>query len=80
VTRAVLRLHAKPRSTSTALIATTGYETAVRVLRRLQAELGEVSGFEAASDPRKGGDNASGFICETAMGAPSSVTSPMVMR
>jgi FAD/FMN-containing dehydrogenase len=47
VTRAVLRLHAKPRSTSTALIATTGYEAAVRVLRRLQAELGEVSGFEA---------------------------------
>ena len=47
VTRAVLRLHAKPRSKSTALIATTGYDAAVRVLRRLQAELGEVSGFEA---------------------------------
>jgi FAD/FMN-containing dehydrogenase len=47
VTRAVLRLHAKPRSKSTALIATTGYDSAVRVLRRLQSELGEVSGFEA---------------------------------
>ena len=47
VTRAVLRLHAKPRSKSTALIATAGYEAAVRVLRRLQSELGEVSGFEA---------------------------------
>jgi len=47
VTRAVLRLHAKPRSKSTALIATAGYDAAVRVLRRLQAELGEVSGFEA---------------------------------
>jgi FAD/FMN-containing dehydrogenase len=47
VTRAVLRLHARPRSKSTALIATTGYDAAVRVLRRLQAELGEVSGFEA---------------------------------
>ena len=47
VTRAVLRLNAKPRSKSTALIATAGYDAAVRVLRRLQAELGEVSGFEA---------------------------------
>jgi FAD/FMN-containing dehydrogenase len=47
VTRAVLRLHARPRSKSTALIATSGYEAAVRVLRRLQAELGDVSGFEA---------------------------------
>ncbi|HJT13850.1 MAG TPA: FAD-binding oxidoreductase, partial [Dongiaceae bacterium] len=47
VTRAVVRLHAKPRSKSTALIATAGYDAAVRVLRRLQAELGEVSGFEA---------------------------------
>lgn len=47
VTRAVLRLHARPRSKSTALVATSGYDAAVRVLRRLQAELGEVSGFEA---------------------------------
>lgn len=47
VTRAVLRLHARPRSKSTALIATTGYDAAVQVLRRLQAELGEISGFEA---------------------------------
>lgn len=47
VTRAVLRLHARPRSKSTALIATAGYDAAVRVLRRLQGELGEVSGFEA---------------------------------
>jgi len=47
VTRAVLRLHAKPRSKTTALIATTRYDAAVRVLRRLQAELGEVSGFES---------------------------------
>jgi FAD/FMN-containing dehydrogenase len=47
VTRAVLRLHARPRSKSTALIATPGYDAAVRVLRRLQAELGEVSGFES---------------------------------
>ena len=47
VTRAVLRLHAKPRSKSTALIAAPGYDAAVRILRRLQAELGEVSGFEA---------------------------------
>jgi FAD/FMN-containing dehydrogenase len=29
------------------LIATAGYDAAVRVLRRLHAELGEVSGFEA---------------------------------
>ena len=47
VTRAVLRLHARPRSTSTALIATPGYDAAVRVLRRLQETLGEVSAFEA---------------------------------
>jgi FAD/FMN-containing dehydrogenase len=63
VTRAVLRLHAKPRSKSTALIAAPGYDAAVRILRRLQAELGEVSGFEAmwpdfyryvTSDPETG--------------------------
>lgn len=47
VTRAVLRLHARPRSKSTALVATSGFDAAVRVLRRLQSELGEVSGFEA---------------------------------
>jgi FAD/FMN-containing dehydrogenase len=47
VTRAVLRLHAKPRSRSTALIATTGYEATVRLLRRLQETLGEISAFEA---------------------------------
>jgi FAD/FMN-containing dehydrogenase len=47
VTRAVLRLHARPLSKSTALIATSGFDAAVRVLCRLQAELGEVSGFEA---------------------------------
>jgi FAD/FMN-containing dehydrogenase len=47
VTRAVLRLHARPQSKSTALIATPGYEATVKLLRRLQASLGEVSAFEA---------------------------------
>ena len=47
VTRVVLRLHPRPRSKSTTLIATTGYEATVRVLRRLQRDLGEVSAFEA---------------------------------
>jgi FAD/FMN-containing dehydrogenase len=47
VTRIVLRLHARPRSKSTALIATTGFDAAVKVLRRLQGDLGEVSAFEA---------------------------------
>lgn len=47
VTRVVLRLHARPRSKSTALIATTGYDATVRLLRRLQTALGDVSAFEA---------------------------------
>jgi FAD/FMN-containing dehydrogenase len=47
VTRAVLRLHAKPRGKSTALVATPGYEATVKLLRRLQTALGEVSAFEA---------------------------------
>ncbi len=47
VTRAVLRLHARPQSRTTALIATTGYEATVKLLRRLQSSLGEVSAFEA---------------------------------
>lgn len=47
VTRAVLRLHALPQSKTTALIATPDYAATVKLLRRLQADLGEVSGFEA---------------------------------
>jgi len=47
VTRVVLRLHPRPQSKTTALIATAGYDTTVRLLRRLQRDLGEVSAFEA---------------------------------
>ncbi|MEZ5832618.1 MAG: FAD-binding oxidoreductase [Dongiaceae bacterium] len=47
VTRVVLRLHPTPRSKSTALIATAGYDATVRLLRRLQRDLGDVSAFEA---------------------------------
>lgn len=47
VTRAVLRLHARPQSKITALIATPGYDATVRLLRRLQGALGEISAFEA---------------------------------
>ena len=47
VTRVVLRLHALPRSKSTALIATSGYEATVKLLRRLQNALGDISAFEA---------------------------------
>ncbi|WP_119301401.1 FAD-binding oxidoreductase [Dongia deserti] len=47
VTRVVLRLYPRPRCKSTALIATSGYDATVRLLRRLQRELGEVSAFEA---------------------------------
>src|SRR5215510_14296423 len=47
VTRVVLRLHPKPRSKSTALVATSGFDATVRILRRLQGALGEVSAFEA---------------------------------
>ncbi|HEY3147182.1 MAG TPA: FAD-binding oxidoreductase [Dongiaceae bacterium] len=47
VTRVVLRLRAKPRGKSTALIATPGYDATVKLLRRLQTSLGEVSAFEA---------------------------------
>jgi len=47
VTRAVLRLHPKPRSLCTALVATDRYEQVVQLLRAAQAELGGVSAFEA---------------------------------
>jgi FAD/FMN-containing dehydrogenase len=47
VTRVVLRLHTRPRSKSTALVATTGYEATVGLLRRLQEALGEIGAFEA---------------------------------
>jgi FAD/FMN-containing dehydrogenase len=47
VTRAVLRLHPKPRSSVTALVATGRYEEVVQLLRSAQAELGGVSAFEA---------------------------------
>lgn len=47
VTRVVLRLHPQPRGKSTALVAATGFDATVRLLRRLQSALGEVSAFEA---------------------------------
>jgi FAD/FMN-containing dehydrogenase len=47
VTRVVLRLHAQPQSRITALIATPDYKATVKLLRRLQGSLGEISGFEA---------------------------------
>jgi len=47
VTRVVLRLHARPHSKSTALIATAGYDATVKLLRRLQNTLGDISAFEA---------------------------------
>lgn len=47
ITRAVLRLHSTPRVKITGLIATAGYDAAVKLLRRLQRDLGEVSAFEA---------------------------------
>ncbi len=46
ITRAVLRLHPKPRSKATALCALPSYEAVVSLLRRAQAELGAVSAFE----------------------------------
>jgi FAD/FMN-containing dehydrogenase len=47
ITRAVLHLHARPQSRTSVLIATAGYDATVKLLRRLQASLGEVSAFEA---------------------------------
>lgn len=47
VTRVVLRLHPQPQSKITALIATPDYKATVKLLRRLQGSLGEISGFEA---------------------------------
>lgn len=47
VTRVVLRLHAQAPSKVTVLVATADYPATVKLLRRLQADLGEVSGFEA---------------------------------
>src|SRR5919108_3083620 len=47
ITRAVLRLRARPQSRTTALVATASYDATVKLLRRLQASLGEVSAFEA---------------------------------
>ncbi|HNB28558.1 MAG TPA: FAD-binding oxidoreductase [Alphaproteobacteria bacterium] len=47
VTRAVLRLHSRKQGKTTALVATPDYAATVKLLRRLQAGLGEISGFEA---------------------------------
>ena len=46
ITRAVLRLHARPLSRTTALAALPSYDTAVTLLRRAQRELGEISAYE----------------------------------
>jgi FAD/FMN-containing dehydrogenase len=46
ITRAVLRLHPLPRSRTTAFLSATGFEAGLRLLRRLQSELGGVSAFE----------------------------------
>lgn len=46
ITRAVLRLHPLPQGVQTALCALPGYEEAVRLLRRLQAQAGAVSAYE----------------------------------
>jgi FAD/FMN-containing dehydrogenase len=47
VTRAVLRLHPKPRSLATGLVAVESYEQVVKLLRAIQADLGSISAFEA---------------------------------
>jgi len=47
ITRAVVRLHPRPRSRATALCALPSYEAVVGLLRKAQAELGNVSAFEA---------------------------------
>jgi FAD/FMN-containing dehydrogenase len=47
ITRAVLRLHARPRSRATAMVALRTYEAVVALLRRAQRELGEISAYEA---------------------------------
>ena len=47
VTKAVLRLRALPRSTNTALVAFGSFEDAIRLLRKLDAQLGgQLSSFE----------------------------------
>jgi len=46
ITRAVLRLHPAPRSRTTAFLSTTGFAAGLRLLRRLQSDLGGVSAFE----------------------------------
>ena len=50
ITRAVLRMHPRPLSQATALVALPDYEAVVRLLRHAQATLGEISGFEALLD------------------------------
>jgi FAD/FMN-containing dehydrogenase len=47
ITRAVLRLHARPRSQATAFTALPHYQAVVMLLRRAQRELGDVSAYEA---------------------------------
>ena len=47
ITRAVLRMHPRPLSQATALVALPDYEAVVRLLRHAQATLGEISAFEA---------------------------------
>jgi FAD/FMN-containing dehydrogenase len=46
ITRATLRLHAKPLSRCTAFCALTDYPAVVALLRRMQSELGGISAFE----------------------------------
>jgi FAD/FMN-containing dehydrogenase len=46
ITRAVLRLHPRPRSRSTAFCALADYAAVVALLRRAQSELGGISAFE----------------------------------
>src|SRR5215472_11792782 len=47
ITRAVLRLHARPLSRATAFVALPAYTAVVTLLRRAQRELGEISAYEA---------------------------------
>jgi FAD/FMN-containing dehydrogenase len=46
ITRAILRLHPKPLSQSTAFCALADYAAVVALLRRAQSELGGISAFE----------------------------------
>lgn len=73
ITRAVLRLFPEPASRTTAFLVAPGFAAALKLLRRLQKDLGGVSAFEAIWPDfydYVAGHEATGFVQPFAKGQP----------